>query len=84
MAQGGGNNGGLFNRLAGAFKRQMSGFSLDGRVISGRTAVDMPEVKLATLHKTVLTCNTGPGAGLTNIGQSVDGSNPNESINRGR
>jgi hypothetical protein len=42
----------------------------------------MPEVKLATLHKTVLTCNTGPGAGLTNIGQSVDGSNPNESINR--
>lgn len=35
--------------------------------MSGRTAVDMPELPLAPLQNSVLACKTGPGAGLTRL-----------------
>ena len=35
--------------------------------MTGKTAVDMPELPIATLQRSVLACSTGPGAGLTDI-----------------
>lgn len=53
-------------------KHIVSGSSLDGHIISGRTAVDMPEIPLAPMQNLVLACNTGPGAGLTQLGLDPD------------
>ena len=56
---------------------------LDGHIVTGRTAVDMPELPLAPLQKSVVACHTGPGKGLTDLSQDPDPPSDDVYLDRG-
>ena len=51
--------------------------------MTGRTAVDMPELPLAPLQKSVVACHTGPGKGLTDLSQDPDPPSDDVYLDRG-
>lgn len=57
-----------------------AGSSFEGEIVAGRTAVDMPGLPVAPLQRAVLACNTGPGAGVTELNHDMSS---DDTINRG-